>query len=71
MGAPRKLSAEAESAVISWHIAYLRARSELRKLGGYQQKAKELGISERTVHAVLSRKKPIDVSDSLKHRHGH
>lgn len=55
MAAPRKLSHEAEAAIIAWHGQYLRAMEELRKIGTYRDKARELGVSRRSIHRALDR----------------
>lgn len=55
MGARRKLSPQAEAAIMRWHSQYQQALEEVRKLGSYPDKAKEFGISERTVHTILNR----------------
>lgn len=55
MAAPRKLSPEEEAAIIAWQSQYRRALSELRKLGTFADKAREYGVSIRTIHTVPNR----------------
>ena len=55
MAAPRKLSPEQEAAIISWHSEYQRVIKDLRKIGTYRDKARELGVSIRSVHRALDR----------------
>lgn len=55
MAAPRKLSAEQEAAIIKWHSQYQCAVNDLRKIGTYRDKARELGVSIRSVYRALDR----------------
>lgn len=55
MAAPRKVSPEQEAAIIAWHSEYQRILNDLRKLGTYRDKAKEFGISIRSVHRAVDR----------------
>jgi len=55
MSAPRKLSPEQEVAIIRWHSQYQRALKDLREIGTYRDKAREFGVSIRSVHRALDR----------------
>lgn len=55
MAAPRKLSPEEEAAIISWQAKYRQARKQLRELGTFADKAREYGVSVRTIHTVPNR----------------
>lgn len=55
MAAPRKLSPEQEAAIINWHSEYQRVLNDLRKVGTYRDKAREFGVSIRSVHRALDR----------------
>lgn len=55
MAAPRKLSPDAEAALIAWHSEYQRVLNDLRKLGTFRAKAEELGVSIRSIHRAVDR----------------
>jgi hypothetical protein len=52
---PRKLTPEHEAAIMAWYSQYQKALSELKRLGSIPLKAKEYGISTRTLHSVAKR----------------
>lgn len=57
MAAPRKLSPKEEAAIIAWQAKYRQARKQLRELGTFADKAREYGVSVRTIHTIPSRER--------------
>ena len=55
MSRRRKLSPEAEAALIAWYAQYQAVLEQMRKVGSIHSKARELSISTRTVHTVVKR----------------
>ena len=55
MPPPRKITAEQELAVREWFAERRRYEEALRCMGSIQAKAKELGISVRTLYVLADR----------------
>lgn len=55
MAAPRKITPDAEASIIKWHSEYQRALNDLRRLGTFRDKARELGVSIRSIHRAVDR----------------
>jgi hypothetical protein len=55
LSAHRKLTPEAEAAIIAWYSQYQKLLNELRRLGSINQKAVEYGIATRSIHTIVKR----------------
>lgn len=56
MSRHRKLTPEAEAALIAWYAQYQAMLTQLRRFGSISQKAREHGIGTRTLFLICNRK---------------